>query len=48
MEEARRKGARPFDPDRDLKAYQKGLFSSDEELDQFIAEIYAARRNNLA
>jgi len=48
LEDARHKGARPFDPDRDLKAYRTDLFSSDEELDEFIAEIYAARRNNLA
>lgn len=45
-EQVRRKGIRPVESIEDMA--QDGLFESDEELEQFLAHVYAARRADLA
>jgi hypothetical protein len=45
-EQARRKGVRPVQSADDLA--QDGVFDTDEELDAFIAHVYASRRADLA
>lgn len=45
-EQAKRKGIRPVDSVEDMA--QDGVFSSDEELEQFLAHVYAARHADLA
>jgi hypothetical protein len=45
-EQARRKGIRPVERVEDMA--QDGVFESDEELDQFLAHVYAARHADLA
>ncbi|HEX5494259.1 MAG TPA: hypothetical protein VFX70_06780 [Mycobacteriales bacterium] len=42
-EQARRKGVRPVEPVEDMA--QDGIFDSDEELEEFLAYVYAARRD---
>jgi hypothetical protein len=42
----RRQGARPITSVADMARPE--LFESDEELDEFIAEVYAARRADLS
>lgn len=36
----------PFDPERDIDRYRSGMFKTDEEMEQFLAEIYLERRKN--
>ncbi|MGI8425034.1 MAG: hypothetical protein ACR2FO_00155 [Actinomycetota bacterium] len=48
LAEARRKGAQPYDPERDRAGYQTDFFQSDQELQEFIDEIYAYRRQHPA
>ncbi len=43
---ARRQGVRPLTSGRDLM--QPGMFESDEELDEFLADLYASRRAGMA
>jgi hypothetical protein len=43
---ARRKGVRPVESVDDMA--QDGVFESDEELEEFLAHVYAARRADLA
>jgi hypothetical protein len=43
---ARRKGVRPVASVRDMA--QDGVFESDDELDEFLAHVYAARHADLA
>jgi hypothetical protein len=43
---ARRKGVRPVESVADMA--QDGVFESDEELDEFLAHVYAARDADLA
>lgn len=43
---ARRKGLRPIKSVDELA--RPGLFESDEELDEFLADLYASRRAGLA
>jgi hypothetical protein len=43
---ARRKGIRPVKSVHDMA--QPGVFESDEEVEAFIAHVYASRRANLA
>jgi hypothetical protein len=43
---ARRKGVRPVVSVEDMA--QDGVFESDEELEAFLAHVYAARRADLA
>jgi len=38
----------PFDPERDSDRYRSGMFKTDEELEEFLEEIYMERRKNLA
>ena len=45
-EQVRRKGIRPVESMEDMA--QDGVFESDEELEQFLAHVYAARRADLA
>ena len=45
-EQVRRKGIRPVDSVEDMA--QDGVFESDEELEQFLAHVYAARHADLA
>lgn len=42
---AREQGVRPIESANDLRA---DLFDSDEELDEFLAEVRASRQANLA
>jgi hypothetical protein len=43
---ARRKGVRPVESVEDMA--QDGIFSSDEELEEFLSFVYASRRADLA
>ena len=43
---ARRKGVRPVESVEDMA--QQGIFGSDEELEDFLAHVYAARHADLA
>lgn len=43
---ARRQGVRPLRSADDL--IQPGMFDSDEELDEFLADLYASRRAEVA
>lgn len=43
---ARRKGVRPVESVEDMA--QEGIFGSDEELEDFLAHVYAARHADLA
>ncbi len=43
---ARRKGVRPVEFVEDMA--QDGVFESDDELEEFLAHVYAARRADLA
>lgn len=45
-EQLRRKGVRPIRSEDDLAC--DGIFETDEELDEFLAYTYAARRTDLA
>jgi len=45
-EQTRRKGIRPVESIEDMA--QDGVFESDEELEQFLAHVYAARHADLA
>ena len=45
-EQVKRKGVQPVGSVRDMA--QDGVFSSDEELEQFLAHVYAARHADLA
>jgi hypothetical protein len=45
-EQVRRKGIRPVESVEDMA--QDGVFESDEELEQFLAHVYAARHADLA
>jgi hypothetical protein len=45
-ERVKRKGVRPVESVRDMA--QDGVFGSDEELEQFLAHVYAARHADLA
>jgi hypothetical protein len=45
-EQIRRKGIRPVESIEDMA--QDGVFESDEELEQFLAHVYAARHADLA
>jgi len=45
-EQVRRKGIRPVESVEDMA--QDGVFESDEEVEQFLAHVYAARRADLA
>jgi len=45
-EQARRKGIRPVEHVEDMA--QDGVFESDEEVEQFLAHVYAARHADLA
>ena len=45
-EQVKRKGVRPVESVRDMA--QDGVFGSDEELEQFLAHVYAARHADLA
>ena len=45
-EQARRKGIRPVEHVEDMA--QDGIFESDEEVEQFLAHVYAARHSDLA
>ena len=45
-EQVKRKGVRPVESVRDMA--QDGVFESDEELEQFLAHVYAARHADLA
>jgi hypothetical protein len=45
-EQVQRKGIRPVESVEDMA--QDGVFESDEELDQFLAHVYAARHADLA
>lgn len=45
-EQARRKGIRPVEHIEDMA--QDGVFESDEEVEQFLAHVYAARHADLA
>ena len=43
---ARQQGVRPLTSGNDL--IQPGMFESDEELDEFLADLYASRRAGMA
>jgi hypothetical protein len=43
---ARRQGVKPITSVEDL--VQPGMFESDEELDEFLADLYASRRAGMA
>jgi hypothetical protein len=45
-EQVQRKGIRPVESVEDMA--QDGVFESDEELEQFLAHVYAARHADLA
>ena len=45
-EQVARKGIRPVESVEDMA--QDGVFESDEELEQFLAHVYAARHADLA
>jgi hypothetical protein len=45
-EQVQRKGIRPVDSVEDMA--QDGVFESDEELEQFLMHVYAARHADLA
>ncbi len=45
-EQVRRKGIRPVEAIEDMA--QDGVFESDEEVEQFLAHVYAARHADLA
>jgi hypothetical protein len=45
-EQVKRKGVQPVESVRDMA--QDGIFGSDEELEQFLAHVYAARHADLA
>jgi hypothetical protein len=45
-EQVKRKGIQPVESVRDMA--QDGVFGSDEELEQFLAHVYAARHADLA
>ena len=45
-EQVKRKGVQPVESVRDMA--QDGVFGSDEELEQFLAHVYAARHEDLA
>ena len=45
-EQMRRKGIRPVQSIEDMA--QDGVFESDDELEQFLAHVYAARHADLA
>lgn len=45
-EQLRRKGVRPIESEDDLAC--DDIFETDEELDEFLAYTYAARRTDLA
>jgi len=45
-EQVQRKGIRPVESVKDMA--QNGVFESDEELEQFLAHVYAARHADLA
>ena len=45
-EQVRRKGIRPVESVEDMA--QAGVFESDEELEQFLAHVYAARQTDVA
>jgi hypothetical protein len=45
-EQVRRKGIRPVESIADLA--QPGMFKSDEELEEFLAHVYAGRHADLA
>jgi hypothetical protein len=45
-EQARRKGVRPVESVQDMA--QGGVFASDEELEEFLAHVYAARHADVA
>lgn len=45
-EQVRRKGIRPVESVEDMA--QDGVFESDEEVEQFLAHVYAARHADLA
>ena len=46
VEQVRRKGIRPVESVEDMA--QDGVFGSDEEVEQFLAHVYAARHTDLA
>jgi hypothetical protein len=45
-EQVKRKGIRPVESVEDMA--QAGIFESDEELEQFLAHVYAARQTDIA
>jgi hypothetical protein len=45
-EQVKRKGIRPVESVEDMA--QDGVFESDEELEQFLAHVYAARHTDVA
>lgn len=45
-DQVKRKGVRPVESVKDMA--QDGVFESDEELEQFLAHVYAARHADLA
>ena len=45
-EQVKRKGVQPVESVRDMA--QDGVFGSDEELEKFLAHVYAARHADLA
>lgn len=45
-EQVKRKGIRPVESIEDMA--QDGVFESDEEVEQFLAHVYAARHADLA
>ena len=45
-EQVKRKGVRPVESVKDMA--KDGVFGSDEELEQFLAHVYAARHADLA
>lgn len=45
-EQVRRKGIHPVESVEEMA--QDGVFESDEELEQFLAHVYATRRSDLA
>ncbi len=45
-EQVKRNGIRPVESVEDMA--QAGVFESDEELEQFLAHVYAARQTDIA
>jgi hypothetical protein len=45
-EQVKRKGIRPVESVEDMA--QDGVFESDEDLEQFLAHVYAARHSDVA